>query len=144
MFCKLYIPTSSFPYMHCHIDAIFSTLKVQKFKRSCDMTWKKREGATLLILALFFIPFILKVLPWKHVFPFHCERHVCDELDESYLPPASSSSSPPYLIFVIFFYTNTFLGLKILHSKVCKFTTKKASRQNSVNLWHKLPRDKIV
>ena len=43
-------------------------------------------------------PFILKVLPWKHVFPFHCERHVCDELDESYLPatPASSSpSSPP-------------------------------------------------
>merc|ERR1711947_53201 len=32
-----------------------------------------------------------------------------------------------------FFYTNTFLGLKILHSKVRKFTTKKASRQNSVN-----------
>ena len=31
------------------------------------------------------------------------------------------------------FYTNTFLGLKILHSKVRKFTTKKASRQNSVN-----------
>ena len=31
-----------------------------------------------------------------------------------------------------FFYTNTFLGLQILHSKVRKFTTKKASRQNSV------------
>ena len=30
------------------------------------------------------------------------------------------------------FYTHTFWGLKILHSKVRKFTTKKASRQNSV------------
>ena len=57
------------------------------------MTWKKREGATLSILALFFIPFILKVLPWKHVFPFHCERHVCDEPDESYSQPAAQFSS---------------------------------------------------
>ena len=42
-------------------------------------------------------PFILKDLPWKHVFPFQCERHVCDELDESYLPAttSSSASSPP-------------------------------------------------
>ena len=32
-----------------------------------------------------------------------------------------------------FFYTTTFWGLKILHSKVRKFTTKIASRQNSVN-----------
>ena len=34
--------------------------------------------------------------------------------------------------YLSFFYTNTFWGLKILHSKVRKFTTKKASRQNSV------------
>ena len=32
-----------------------------------------------------------------------------------------------------FFYTNTFLDQKILHSKVRKFATKIASRQNSVN-----------
>ena len=32
-----------------------------------------------------------------------------------------------------FFYTTTFWGLKILHSKVRKFATKIASRQNSVN-----------
>ena len=32
-----------------------------------------------------------------------------------------------------FFYTNTFWGLKMLHLKVGKFTTKKASQQNSVN-----------
>ena len=32
-----------------------------------------------------------------------------------------------------FFYTHIFWGLKILHSKVRKFTTKVASRQNSVN-----------
>ena len=32
-----------------------------------------------------------------------------------------------------FFYTHTFSGLKILHSKVRKFATKIASRQNSVN-----------
>ena len=32
-----------------------------------------------------------------------------------------------------FFYTHTFSGLKILHSKVLKFATKIASRQNSVN-----------
>ena len=32
------------------------------------------------------------------------------------------------------FYTHTFWGLKILHSKVRKFRTKKASRQNSVKL----------
>ena len=38
-------------------------------------------------------PFILKVLPWKHVFPFHCERHVCDEPDESYSQPAAQFSS---------------------------------------------------
>ena len=31
-----------------------------------------------------------------------------------------------------FFYTSTFKGLKILHSKVRKFATKVASRQNSV------------
>ena len=37
-----------------------------------------------------------------------------------------------YLIFVIF-YTHTFSGLKILHSKARKFTTKIASQQNSVN-----------
>ena len=37
-----------------------------------------------------------------------------------------------YLIFVIF-YTTTFWGLKILHSKVRKFATNSASRQNSVN-----------
>ena len=39
----------------------------------------------------------------------------------------------PYLIFVIF-YTNIFWGLKILHWKVRKFTTKGASWQNSVKL----------
>ena len=39
-----------------------------------------------------------------------------------------------------FVYTHTFWGLKILHSKARKFTTKKASRQNNVNLRHKLPR----
>ena len=38
-------------------------------------------------------PFILKVFPWKHVFPFHCERHVCDEPDESYSQPAAQFSS---------------------------------------------------
>ena len=32
-----------------------------------------------------------------------------------------------------FFYTHTFSGLEILHSKVRKFATKIASRQNSVN-----------
>ena len=32
-----------------------------------------------------------------------------------------------------FFWTHTFSGLKILHSKVCKFATKIASQQNSVN-----------
>ena len=32
-----------------------------------------------------------------------------------------------------FFFTHTFSGLKILHSKVLKFATKIASRQNSVN-----------
>ena len=32
-----------------------------------------------------------------------------------------------------FFYTHTFFVQKILHSKVREFTTKKASRQNSVN-----------
>ena len=32
----------------------------------------------------------------------------------------------------LFFYTSTFFGLKILHSKVRKFSTKIASRQNSV------------
>ena len=32
-----------------------------------------------------------------------------------------------------FFFTHTFSGLKILHSKVRKFATKIASRQNSVN-----------
>ena len=32
-----------------------------------------------------------------------------------------------------FFYTSTFQDLKILHSKVRKFTTKTISRQNSVN-----------
>ena len=37
-----------------------------------------------------------------------------------------------YLIFVIFF-TLTYSGLKILHSKLRKFATKVASRQNSVN-----------
>ena len=34
-----------------------------------------------------------------------------------------------------FFYTSTFQGLKILHSKVRKFVTKTVSRQNSVNLY---------
>ena len=35
-----------------------------------------------------------------------------------------------------FFYTHVFWGLKILHSKVRKFATKTASRQNSVNHHH--------
>ena len=43
-----------------------------------------------------------------------------------------------------FFYTNTFLDKKILHSKVRKFAKKIALRQNSVNFWQKLPRDKMA
>ena len=35
--------------------------------------------------------------------------------------------------YLSFFYTHTFSGLKILHSKVRKFATKIALRQNSVN-----------
>ena len=35
--------------------------------------------------------------------------------------------------YLSFFYTHTFSGLKILHSKVRKCATKIASRQNSVN-----------
>ena len=56
----------------------------------------------------------------------------------------SSNTLSPIPEICHFFYTHTFWGLKILHSKVRKFPTKKASRQNSVNLWHKLPRDKIA
>ena len=46
-------------------------------------------------------------------------------------------------------YLSFFLHQHILRPenftlKVRKFPTKKASRQNSVNLWHKLPRDKIA
>ena len=37
-----------------------------------------------------------------------------------------------------FFYTHTFFVQKILHLKVREFTTKKASRQNNVNLRRKL------
>ena len=44
--------------------------------------------------------------------------------------------------YLSFFYTTTFWGLEILHSKVRKFATKIASRQNSVNLRQKLPCDK--
>ena len=33
-----------------------------------------------------------------------------------------------HTLYLSFFYTNPFLGLKILHSKVRKFTTKKASK----------------
>ena len=40
--------------------------------------------------------------------------------------------SIPYICHL--FYTTTFYGLKMLHSKVQKFATKIASRQNSVNL----------
>ena len=47
-----------------------------------------------------------------------------------------------YLIYFHLFYTTTFWGLKILHSKVRKFATKIASRQNSVNLRQKLPCNK--
>ena len=40
--------------------------------------------------------------------------------------------------YLSFFYTHTNLGPKVLHSKVRKFLTKKAPRQNRVNLRHKL------
>ena len=43
-----------------------------------------------------------------------------------------------------FFYTNTFLDQKTLHSKVRKFATKIALQQNSVNFWQKLPRNKMA
>ena len=54
----------------------------------------------------------------------------------------AESSITLYTWYLSFFYTTTFWGLEILHSKVRKFATKIASRQNSVNLRQKLPCDK--
>ena len=42
-------------------------------------------------------------------------------------------SSRHHTSYLSFFYTTTFWGLQILHSKVRKFAIKIASRQNSVN-----------
>ena len=75
-------------------------------------------------------------LIYIYIYPTH--------LSHSNLPLILYQQNIHILDICHFFYTHTFKGLKILHSKARKFTTKKASRQNSVNLWHKLPRCKIV
>ena len=45
----------------------------------------------------------------------------------------NSGLSSVHTWYLSFFYTHTYWGLKILHSKARKFTTKKTPRQNSVN-----------
>ena len=82
----------------------------------------------------------------------HLTRRTCKPVISTMVALSSVSSSPlsiptpsvriPHICH--FFYTHTFFVQKILHSKVREFTTKKASRQNSINLRHKLPCDKIA
>ena len=71
------------------------------------------------------------------------------DLSVSYI--ACHNMTPPLYLYLYihtwylsFFYTDTFWGLKILHSKVRKFATKIAPQINSINLRHKLPHCKIV
>ena len=69
--------------------------------------------------------------------------YLTDVFDADYAYDAGDAADADAIPHIChFFYTHTFWGLKILHSKVRKFTTKIASRQNSVNLGKKLPRDK--
>ena len=60
-------------------------------------------------------------------------RQRCNHLQELGLPGSCNKGLVSIPDFFHFFYAHTFSGLKILHSKVRKFATKIASRQNSVN-----------
>ena len=66
-----------------------------------------------------------------------CERSLNDIFGSAlfFCQPVFQSRSAAYLIFVISLHSHIFYP-EILHSKVRKFTTKKASRQNSVNYHH--------
>ena len=59
--------------------------------------------------------------PWPVLKPGHTEARV-------QIPKDSE-----HTWYLSFFYTHTFWGLQIVHSKVRKFATKMDSRQNSVN-----------
>ena len=79
-------------------------------------------------------------VPGVNVISFISEIHV-DHMRTKYIlwDPNRSFDISNYVVLGIiphichFFYTNTFWGLEILHSKVRKFATKIYSRLNSVN-----------
>ena len=74
-----------------------------------------------------------KITPWNYInllsVPFvqiaHCSSGPCCQSAHNVL------DSSQHTWYLSFFYTTTFWGLQILHSKVRKFATKIASRQNS-------------
>ena len=68
------------------------------------------------------------------IYSLACESHIYTDGNQH-----GDEDRTRYIPHICHFYTHTFSGLKILHSKARKFATKIASRQNSVNqYWRKI------
>ena len=77
---------------------------------------------------------VIKSSHLTHIFSlFQKDKEFCPEERNEMVCYVCAKVCNGHTSYLSFFYTHTFSGLKILHSKVRKFATKIVSRENSVN-----------